>query len=130
VHILRIFKTKVFARFQRQEDLPDDALCEAVARAGKGLIDASLGHGLIKQRVARKGAGRRGGYRTVIAYRAGTRAVFIFGFAKNARENISAADGRELAETGGLLLRLDECGIETMIHGGELWEVECDGEEA
>ena len=126
---MRIFKTKFFARFQRQEGLPDEALCGAIARAGKGLIDADLGRGLIKQRVPRQGAGRRGGYRTIIAYRAGTRAVFIFGFAKSARENISAADERELAETGALLLRLDERGIETMIHGGELWEVECDGEE-
>jgi hypothetical protein len=94
----------------------------------RGLIDANLGRGLIKQRVAREGAGRRGGFRTIVAYRVGSRAVFIFGFAKNARENISAADERDLADAGALLLGLDPQGIETMIHGGELWEVECDDE--
>ncbi len=45
-------------------------LCEAVARAGRGLIDADLGAGLIKQRVARPGAGRAGGYRTLSFFRA------------------------------------------------------------
>ncbi len=126
---MRIYKTKVFLRFQRKEGVADAALCEAITRADKGLIDADLGRGLIKQRVPREGAGRRGGFRTIVACRAGPRAVFIFGFAKNARDNIGAADEREMAETGALLLGLDARGIEIMIHGGELWEVECDDEE-
>src|ERR1700683_1838925 len=54
----------------------------------RGLIDADLGSGLLKQRVARAGEGRSGGYRTIIAYRAGDRAVFLYGFAKNERDNI------------------------------------------
>jgi hypothetical protein len=125
---LRIYKTKVFLRFQRKEGVADAALCEAIARANEGLIDADLGRGLIKQRVPREGAGRRGGFRTIVAYRAGARAVFIYGFAKNVRDNIAAADEREMADTGALLLGLDARGIETMILGGELWEVECDDE--
>ena len=95
---MRIYKTKVFLRFQRKEGVADAALCEAITRADKGLIDADLGRGLIKQRVAREGAGRRGGFRTIVAYRAGSRAVFIFGFAKNVRDNITAADERDLAD--------------------------------
>ena len=125
---MRIYKTKVFLRFQRKEGVADAALCEAIARANEGLIDADLGRGLIKQRVPREGAGRRGGFRTIVAYRAGARAVFIYGFAKNVRDNIAAADEREMADTGALLLGLDARGIETMILGGELWEVECDDE--
>ncbi len=124
-----MFKTKTFRRFQRKEKLTDAALCDAVIRAEDGLIDADLGRGLIKQRAAREGAGRRGGLRTIIAYRAGTRAVFVFGFAKSGRENISAADERDMAETGALILGLDATGLETLIEAGQLWEVECDGEE-
>jgi hypothetical protein len=66
----------------------DDRLCEAVERAESGLIDANLGGGLIKQRVARLGQGRSGGYRAVVAYRRLGRAVFLYGFAKNERDNI------------------------------------------
>jgi hypothetical protein len=57
---VRVFKTKDFARFARKERIGDDALCESIARAERGLIDADLGGGLIKQRAARKGAGPLG----------------------------------------------------------------------
>ena len=55
---MRVFKTKPFIRFAVREDLEDDALCEAVQRADKGLIDANLGGGVIKQRLAREGQGK------------------------------------------------------------------------
>ena len=124
---MQIFKTKVFRRFQRKERMNDDALCAAIERAESGLVDADLGHGLIKQRVAREGSGRRGGFRTVIAYRIGTRAVFVFGFAKSGRDNISSDDERDLADYGAMLIELNAKGIEAMIEDGELWKVECDG---
>ena len=87
---MRVYKTRLFAKFARREQIPDSSLAEAVRRAGQGLVDADLGGGVIKQRVARRGQGRSGGYRTLIAYRAGCFAVFFFGFAKRNRDNIDA----------------------------------------
>ena len=52
---MRVFKTRWFARFARQEKIADASLREAIARAEHGLVDADLGGGLIKQRVARQG---------------------------------------------------------------------------
>ncbi|MGO8779401.1 MAG: type II toxin-antitoxin system RelE/ParE family toxin [Rhodomicrobium sp.] len=69
--------TKAFRRFQRKERIDDETLCEAISRAELGLIDADLGSGLIKQRVARVGQGRSGGHRTIIAYRTAARSVFL-----------------------------------------------------
>jgi len=86
---VRIFKTKLFAKFARRERIPDASLSEAIERAGQGLVDADLGGGVIKQRVARQGQGRSGGYRTLIAYRLGDFAVFLFGFAKKDRDDIT-----------------------------------------
>lgn len=86
---MRIFKTRIFARFLRRENLSDQDLVEAVERASRGLIDADLGGGLIKQRVARPGQGRSGGLRTILLFRAGSLAIFLAGFAKNERANIS-----------------------------------------
>jgi hypothetical protein len=125
---LRIFRTKSFGRFQRKERISDRALHDAIGRAERGLIDADLGHGLIKQRVARPGEGRSGGFRTVIAYRVGVRAFFLFGFAKSGQANLSKADERDLRDFGALLLALDARGIETMIVGRELTEVAFDEE--
>jgi DNA-binding transcriptional regulator YiaG len=85
---VRIFKTKWLARFARREGIAHKSLREAIERAERGMIDADLGCGLIKQRVARQGQGRSGGYRMIVAFRAKLRSVFLFGFAKNERENI------------------------------------------
>ena len=83
---MRIFKTRAFARFARREGIDDAVLGNAIDRAERGRIDADLGGGIIKQRVPRPGAGRSGGFRTVVAYRAGEISVFLYGFAKNERE--------------------------------------------
>ena len=64
---MQVYKVKVFARFQRRERIADKALANAVRNAEDGLVDADLGGGLIKQRVARPGHGKSSGYRTVIA---------------------------------------------------------------
>ncbi len=105
---MRVFKTRVFTRFARQEIISDQTLANSIRRAERGLIDADLGGGLIKLRIARPGSGKRDGYRTLIAYKAGSCAVFLFGFAKNERENISPDQLAELkALAGGFLHRQD-----------------------
>lgn len=63
---IRIFVTKNFDRKARKADLSDPLLIDAVMRAERGLVDANLGRFLIKQRIARAGKGRSGGYRTMI----------------------------------------------------------------
>ena len=65
---MRIFKTKALARFTRQHGVTDNILVAAVKRAMKGLIDADLGGRVIKQRVARLGQGKRGGFRMLIGF--------------------------------------------------------------
>jgi len=121
-----VFKTKAFARFARKEGLDDKMLAAAIADIERGLIDADLGGGLIKQRVARSGRGKRGGFRTLIAYRVGKRALFLFGFAKNDQANIGPEDERDLKDYGAMLLALDDAGIDLMIENGELREISYD----
>ena len=125
---MRVFVTKGFLRFRRKEHIADAALVEAIARAEHGLVDALLGRNLIKQRIGRPGQGRSGGYRTVVAYRSGDKAVFLFGFAKSERGNISAADEQDLADFGALLLGLSAAEIRVAIEGGELTEIAYDDE--
>jgi hypothetical protein len=104
---LRIFKTKWFARYVRRERIAGRELSGAIARAERGLVDADLGSGIIKQRVARTGQGRSGGYRMLIAYRAGHRAVFLYGFAKRERQNIDPDELLTLREIGAAWLAAD-----------------------
>jgi hypothetical protein len=125
---LRVFKTKLFARFARGQRISDASLREAVGRAERGLIDADLGGGVIKQRVARPGQGRSVGFRVLIAYRAKTRSVFLFGFAKSERGNIEddeLATARDIAkawlepDTGLLALALADGLIQEVPYGDE-----------
>ena len=118
-----VYKVKAFARFQRGERLPDSALADAVRRAAAGLVDADLGGGLIKQRVARPGQGKRGGYRTILAYRQGYRAVFLFGFAKSELDNIDDDELLVLREYGQYWLSLDDAAIQAARREGKLTEV-------
>ena len=127
---MQVYKTKGFARFARQEQIADNTLREAILRAEKGLIDADLGGGLIKQRVARKGQGRPGGYRMIVAYRVMNRAVFLYAFAKNERENIGQDKLTELRKIGQNWLNASEQTIGEAIDDGDLKEVDLDEEEA
>ena len=53
---IRIYANRWFAKFAAKENISDATLADAVHRAETGMIDADLGSGLIKQRIARQGA--------------------------------------------------------------------------
>jgi hypothetical protein len=122
---LRVFKTKDFARFARKEKIEDAALCEAIARADRGLIDAALGGDLIKQRVPRKGQGRSGGFRTLLAYRHEHRAVFLHGFPKNALDNLDDDELEGLKQAAAAFIKLDEKTVAKALKDGKWKEVDC-----
>jgi hypothetical protein len=79
---MQAFKTRTFAKWANGAGLDDDALATAVAEMERGLIDARLGGEVVKKRLALRGRGKRGGVRTLVAFRQGEKAFFIFGFAK------------------------------------------------
>ena len=119
-----IYAFKGFERFRIKERIGEAALVDAIERASRGTIDANLGGGLIKQRVARPGKGKRGGYRTVIAFRAKHRAVFLFGFAKSDKDNISPAELADWRLVGANLLKASDEEISAAVVAGELTEID------
>jgi hypothetical protein len=126
---VQIFKAKWFARYARRERIADRGLSEAIRRAEHGLVDADLGGGIIKQRVARTRQGRSGGYRMLIAYRAGHRAVFLYGFAKRERENIDPDELLTLREIGASWLAADAGRMARAVKEAALQEVTDDEED-
>jgi hypothetical protein len=126
---VRVFKTKWFTRFAKREGISDPGLREAIKRAERGLIDADLGGGLIKQRVARQCEGRSGGFRVVIGYRIGHRAVFIYGLAKNDRANFRSDELDTARDIGSMWIPAPLEQIARGLREGELVEVEYGNEE-
>ena len=120
---MALYKLKAFVRFARSENIGDKSLVEAVERAGRGLVDADLGDGLIKQRVARKGQGRRGGYRVLIAFRSGDFAVFLFGFAKSAEDNLDDRQLDVLRRVAAAWLSTDAASVQRAVEDEELAEI-------
>ena len=125
---MRIFKTKWLSRFARREQIADQSMNEAIERAERGMIDADLGGGLIKQRVARQGHGRSGGFRMMVAYRENDRAVFLYGFAKNERGNIDPDELQSLREIAAGWLTATPAKIAQAIEEEILQEIDHDKE--
>ena len=126
---MRVFTTKGFARFVRSERITDASLCESVRRAEHGLVDADLGGGVIKQRVARPGQGRSGGYRLLMAYRPRTLSVFLFGFAKSAQANVRDDELETLREIAKAWFETDAGALERALAQGAIRELNYEEED-
>lgn len=123
---MRIFKNKAFTRFARKAGIDDTSLCKAVKDAQRGLLDADLGGGVIKQRVARYGGGKSGGFRTLILFRIGSLAFFVHGFAKNEQANIDDDELVALRKLAAVMLDYDESALCRALENKTLTEVICD----
>ena len=109
-------------------DIDDGTLCAAVARIQLGLFDADLGHGVFKQRVARKGEGKSGGFRTIVVLKVFQAAFFIHGFRKSDAANVSLGELVQLKKLSAVLLTLSAEDLALELSHGYLIEVNCDGE--
>lgn len=113
-------------RFADKAGVSDVALCRAVRDAERGLVAADLGGGVIKQRIARPGQGKSGGFRTLAVFKAGTRAIFVHGFAKNEKDNIEKDELMALKKLAAELLAYDDKTLARVVASGVLREVKCD----
>ncbi len=98
----------------------------AAAELAAGLFDAKLGGQVYKKRVGLNGRGKRGGARTLIAFRVEDRAVFLYGFAKNTRDNIGPAELKALRLLAKQYFGYTEAALKKIILAGEMFEVSCD----
>lgn len=124
---MRVFKSKPFARFAVKEGIADAVLRDAIRRAEAGLVDADLGGGVIKLRLARQGQGKSGGFRSIVLFRRGARAFFVYGFAKNDRDNIDRQELKAFRLLADQMLALDDKAIEAAMKNGTITEIDGHG---
>jgi hypothetical protein len=86
-------------------------------------VDTDLGGGVIKQRIARPGQGKSSGYRTIIFFRRGERAIFVYGFAKSDRANIDADEEKQFKEAARHVLQLTERQMAELVKEGDFVKV-------
>lgn len=121
-----VYKRKDFARWQVAERLSDKVLCAAVEEMRRGLVDACLGRELFKKRVRCNGGGKQGGYRTLLSARAGTRYVFLHGFAKSDKSDVSPDERKALQFAGKVFLDLPPSTLAQALNAGILMEICCE----
>jgi len=103
---VNIYLSKAFTRLARRDGLTDVHICQAVVEMNEGLINADLGAGLFKKRIAMPGQGKRGGWRS-------------------RRDNIDAAEMKALKRLTKYYLTLKHAEIKAALQCGELREVSC-----
>jgi hypothetical protein len=126
VRAVHVCATREFTRLSTKFRIDDERLCDAADRAARGLIDADLRAGLVKQRIARPGQGRSGGWRALAAIRSGHRCVLLYVFAKNERDNIEGDELEHWHKVAKAYLEMSAPRIENQIEHDELREVMCD----
>jgi len=119
----RIFKTPDFVTWAKDEGVNDKALLDAVKEIEAGLIDANLGGNVLKKRVAREGQGKSGGFRTLLAFKSQDKSFFMFGFAKNERENISVKEKAVLKAMAKELFAYDDEQLTQALKAKALYEI-------
>lgn len=127
---MTVFATKEFMRFMRKAHLSPAKLLQAAAEVGSGSFDADLGGGVFKQRVAREGGGKSGGFRTIVIFRLGSHSFFVHGFAKSEKANVSAKELKALKRLADMLFGFSENDLRTALASGEIIKVIDDGEKA
>lgn len=120
---MRVFKNAWFERFARKEKISAEALWDAVERAEQGQIDADLGGGAIKQRIARPGGGKSKGYRSIVLYRKDDKAFFVFGFPKSEQDNIREDEEVQFKKMAKQVLALTDEQLQLLIAKGQFEEV-------
>jgi hypothetical protein len=123
---MKLHLVKVFDKWRRKEKLTDGDLCRALDEMERGLIDAQLGYALVKKRIARSGGGKSGGYRTIVMLQIGERAVFLYGFPKNAKGSLSPKELEAYRALARIFAKLTAAQLAKLVADGEVSEVNCD----
>jgi hypothetical protein len=126
---MSVYKTKEFSKFARKADLGSAELLEAARAVASGQWDADLGGGVFKQRIAREGGGKSGGFRTIILFKVGGHSFFVHGFAKNEKANITPKELKALKKLAASFLGLDAEALKKVSAAGEIAEVTNDDED-
>ena len=115
---------KWFNKWSKKVKLANEDLLEAITNLEKGLSTSDLGNYLFKIRVKRENSGKSSGFRTIVVYKKNDIAIFVYGFGKNEKENISKTELQYFKKLADDLMVLDLEQIEQFIEQKVLFDLE------
>lgn len=116
---------KWFNRWARAEKISDVVLQEAAQEVAAGRVEADLEGSLFKKRIAKAGAGKSRGYRTIVGYKRPNsgRIIFLYAFSKNERANISDKEEAALSVAAEAFISATDKQVSELLKNGAVWEV-------
>ncbi|QTA81225.1 putative toxin-antitoxin system, toxin component, RelE/ParE-like [Desulfonema limicola] len=120
---MNVLKSKWFNKWSKKSKITDDSLMSAVENFDLSSV-VDLGAGLYKLRIPRPKQGKSGGFRTLIIYSKNDLALFILGFAKNEKDNISTADLTDLKKQAKHILSFSKEQVDNLVNNGTFIKVE------
>ena len=120
---MRVFKTKLFGRRAKDMGLDDNVLFNAAKELSQGAYEANFGGNIYKKRIALGNRGKSGGARTIVAFKIKDKAIFLYGFPKNERGNITQKEEVALKGLAEVFLSYSDHQIDDAIKTGDLIEV-------
>jgi len=121
---MKKLSTKWFKKWSKKAKLSNQNLLDAIGALETGLSTADLGNHLFKVRIKREHSGKSSGFRTIILFKADDRAIFLFGFGKNEKENIDKNELQYFKILGNDLLSLNYKELEEAISKKILFNLE------
>jgi len=121
---MKKLSTKWFKKWAKKSKIKDQDLLDTVDNLLKGLSTADLGSNLFKIRVKREHSGKSSGFRTIVVYKENEKVIFLYGFGKNEKDNISKTELLYFKKLGNDFLALDENQIKQLIEAKSLFEIE------
>jgi hypothetical protein len=115
--------TKHFAKWALKQNILENELHNALEEIRSGKHEANLGGHVYKKRIRFEGRGKSGSGRTIVCYQKGDKAIFIHGFAKNEKSNLSKKELIALKEFAKILLDLSDEQIQIALRAGDFIEV-------
>ncbi len=100
-------KTKWFHKWSRKNSVSDGNLLKTIENVSNNLGTSNLGYGLFKVRTPKIGQGKSGSFKTILVYKESDIAIFIYGFAKNEKENLDKEELRYFKKLAKDLLEID-----------------------
>src|SRR3990172_11911268 len=98
--------TKSFSKWATKQDVPHEELAEAIQEIENGNYEANLGGHILKKRIRFQGKGKSGSGRTIVCYKKEDRVIFVHGFAKNEKSNLTMKELNGYIEFVKILIRL------------------------
>jgi len=120
---MRIFKYRTFEKWAKKQRMHNDDLKKAITEIENGLVDAELGGLVYKKRIGIHGKGKRSSHRTIILMKIGDKAIFVHGFPKGEKSNITKSELEGFKAMADTILNLNNSQIDALINNNSLIEV-------